>query len=164
MQLILDADGLIKLHRAGVLEILVQSFSCVVPTAVYDEAVTTGRARLYEDADKIDLIIGGLVEPSGSPQTESAPTLGAGEVAVLATATAKGDAIVVSDDRRFLSHLGGAGIPFVTPADMILVLFRRGLLSRDDTMAALELLRPMIRPAAYWESREKIPSEERDEE
>lgn len=37
--LILDADGLIKLNRSGLLELVTQSYESLVPAAVFNEAV-----------------------------------------------------------------------------------------------------------------------------
>ena len=54
MRLLIDADGLIKLNRAGVLSQVTASFACLVPRAVFDEVVTEGKARHYEDATAIE--------------------------------------------------------------------------------------------------------------
>ena len=55
--LILDADALIKLYKAGVLAQVTETFEYVVPRKVYEEAVTLGRVRNHPDADDIDRVI-----------------------------------------------------------------------------------------------------------
>ena len=57
MRFILDADGLIKLNHAGVLERVAETYSCVIPEAVYDEVVTQGKARRYMDAEAIEVAL-----------------------------------------------------------------------------------------------------------
>lgn len=44
---------------------------------------------------------------------------------------------------------------------MLVVLARRGILTRAEARGALERLRPAIRLAAYWEARQDLESEGR---
>ena len=62
MALILDADSLIKLNRVGVLEIVARAFECMIPRAVYQEAVVNARAKGYADAETIDAAINELMQ------------------------------------------------------------------------------------------------------
>jgi hypothetical protein len=79
--------------------------------------------------------------------------LGAGERAILSLITEWPDAVVVSDDRRFLTVLAAQRAAFLTPADMLVVLARRGILTKVEAGDALERLRPAIRTKAYWDAR-----------
>ncbi len=67
--------------------------------------------------------------------------------------------MVVSDDRRFLAVLTAQGTLFLTPADLLVVLALRGILTRGEAREALDHLRPMIRLAAYWDARRDLESE-----
>jgi len=49
-KIVVDAHGLIKLGKAGGLALLLESFEVLIPEAVYEEAVVTGKLELYEDA------------------------------------------------------------------------------------------------------------------
>lgn len=164
MRLLLDADGLIKLHRAGVLNLVAEAFTCTVPEAVFHEVVTRGKERLHQDAEEIERIISEVVEVARTEQEQAEPGLGAGEMAVLVLSVQGQDAIVVSDDRRFLSLLSARGLPFLTPADLLAVLANQKALTRAEAREALEQLRPMIRAAAYWEAREDLEHGGHDEE
>ena len=164
MRLLLDADGLIKLHRAGVLGQMVNAFQCTVPEAVYYEVVTKGKERLHQDAEEIEYILEEEVEVIRTEQAQGETGLGAGETAVLTLAVQDQDAIVVSDDRRFLALLSARGLPFLTPADLLVVLTRRRILTRGEAMKALERLRPMVRALAFWEAREELEQGVYDEE
>jgi len=160
VQLLLDADGLIKLNRAGVLIQLAETHPCVIPGAVYDEVVTRGKVHLYPDADAIEAAVAGRVAVMPVQHGPGEPEfgLGAGERGILDLLPQLDDAFVVSDDRRFLTVLSMRGIAFLTPADMLVVLARQGVLTEAEARAALERLRPAIRTKAYWDARQDLES------
>lgn len=149
-QLLIDADALIKLNKAGILLKVVESFECVVPTAVYDEAVVVGRAFLHEDAEDIEHILEGtvtIVEPIGS--TGLGVSLGRGETAVSQSKSQYPDALVVTDDRRFTSALRLTTDLVVSAAELLTLLARSRVLSLQEALEALERLRPSIRETIY---------------
>ena len=164
MRLLLDADGLIKLHRAGVVGTMVKAFRCTVPEAVYYEVVTRGKERLHQDAEEIEQILGEEAEVVRTEQVYGETGLGTGEMAVLTLAVQHQSAIVVSDDRRFLAILSTRGLPFLTPVDLLVVLARRRILTKGEAKKSLERLRPMVRAAAYWEANEDLEQGVSDEE
>lgn len=166
VRLIFDADGMIKLYRSGILAEVTQVFSCVITSTVLDEVVTKGKARLHQDAEAIGTIISDSVELVATKEYQELELgLGAGESSILDLLDREQDVLVVSDDRRFLSVLSARNIPYLTPANMVLVLAKRSILTEAEAEEALELLRPLIRTAAYWETREELRKEgERDEE
>jgi hypothetical protein len=153
VQLVFDSDGLIKLNRAGVLGKVVEVFTCVIPSAVYREVVSEGKARRYRDAEAIEAILTNRVkiEPSGETVRFDLG-LGSGESGVLYLLPDFPDSVVVSDDRRFLTVLSAQGTPYVTPADLVVALARRGSLSTGDARNALGRLEPAIRTKAYWDA------------
>lgn len=146
---------------------VIRAFSCAIPQTVYDEVVTKGKARLHQDAEAIETILRGMlvVLPVRKHQRPESG-LGAGELGILSLLPQESDAVVVSDDRRFLTLLTAQGTPFLTPADMVVVLARRGILTKAAAWEALDRLRPAIRPAAYWQARQDLESggEKREEE
>jgi hypothetical protein len=56
---------------------------------------------------------------------------------------------ICSDDRRFLARLRTLGIPFLTPAVLLLVLVKRGSLTRQEGSARLQALAPYISADEY---------------
>lgn len=157
VRVFLDADATIKLHRCGVLANLVGAFSCTMPQAVYDEVVTMGKARLHQDADSIERTIRGTVTVLPTVKRhEPALGLGAGELGILDLLAEETDPLVVSDDRRFLTLLTAQRIPFLTPADMLVLLARRGVLNKTEANEALRRLRPLIRSAAYQDASQDL--------
>ena len=157
MRVLIDADATIKLHRSGVLARLVDAFHCVMPQSVYDEIVTQGKERMHQDAETIEATIAGavtIVQTLEHQQPEMG--LGDGELGILDALGKETDPIVVSDDRRFLTLLTMRGIPFLTPADVLVLLSRQNIITRAEAIEALEHLRPLIRIAAYHEAREDL--------
>ena len=160
MLLLIDADGLIKLHRAGVLTVVVSVFSCVIPQTVHHEVVTVGKERLYQDAEAIEWILSDSVSILPvQVQEEPGLGLGAGELGLMSLLNSVRDAVVVSDDRRFLAELRARGVQFLTPAHVVVALARRGVLTGEEAREALDRLRPAIRSAAYWEARQDLEAE-----
>lgn len=47
LKVVLDSDGLIKLAKAGVLDVMVGTWECLVPRAVYVETVERGVQGAY---------------------------------------------------------------------------------------------------------------------
>jgi hypothetical protein len=118
MPLILDADSLIKLNRVGILEWVARAFECVIPLAVYQEAVVNARAKGHADAESIDRIVKELMHIHDRVQAEPSTTfrpLGLGEREVLAIAVqSHGYAVIVSDDLDFLNVVRQTGMRYVT--------------------------------------------------
>ena len=155
---LLDADGAIKLAKAGVLERLAQAARCFIPKAVYQE-VLKGKEGMHEDAFRIEkLVKTGEIQIIPATETKL-EGLGAGERSVLnAFRNRKADA-VISDDTKFLSHLEKERIPFLTPTDAILWLVKRKKISVNKGLEALNQIEPIIRKEAYLKTRQTLRGE-----
>ena len=155
--LILDADGLIKLHRAGVLELLARHYECTIPSAVYQEAVVNAGDK-YPDSQQIDRIIQVSMKVAQSPLDywsywEDIPiNIGAGERQALTLfmgSTSIEPTTIISDDAAFLRLLATHSIPFLSPIDMILTMVKQGVLTQEMAKVALNLVKPMTNPDEY---------------
>jgi predicted nucleic acid-binding protein len=156
---ILDSDGLIKLAKAGVLEVVFTAWSCLIPRAVYGETVERGMRGAYPDAATIrDAVRPRMIRlPVRHPQATrllgSRPGLGQGEREALHLFfAAKADAII-SDDVAFVSTLDRAGLPYLPPALVIVRLARERHLGLDAALQALDKLQPLIRQDVYRAAR-----------
>jgi predicted nucleic acid-binding protein len=154
LRLVVDADGLIKLARAGVIEALVNGLEVSVASQVWCEVVEAGSDRGYDDAaviaglaDRIAVQVPDAVATGMIPH--GAARLGAGERGTLALWYERSADAIVSDDRTFLALLGAHGVPFLTPAALLVLLTDSQLVSTDDARTALERLRPYIREDQY---------------
>lgn len=167
MRLVLDADSLIKLCKAGVLEQVAQAFQCVIPEAVYHEAVVRGKERVYPDAEEIERIVmaaipihhtpTGYLNPMQYTSTSPDPKgeLGPGETAVLALAHQE-ESVIVSDDRQFLSSLRNQHIPFLPTADLIVEMAHQQVISTEQAREALNRMRPLISRGAYQDAIQEL--------
>ncbi len=167
-RIVVDADALIKLGKAGVLATLAEDHEVLIPGAVYEEAVVKGKMELYEDAFTLETvlreegarILATNVERAG--ETES--FLGPGERDALRVYREIGADAILSDDRVFLRFLGESSVPYATPAGMILGFVESGRLSPDAGLAALEKLRKHVRESVYRWAKEEIERRKGDDE
>lgn len=146
--LILDTDGLIKLHRAQVLYLLADRYECAIPSAVYQEAVINALGK-YPDAEQIDQIIQLTIKVVDVEVPSWVPGyIGLGEREVLALFNHDADTII-SDDGYFLRHLTTQSIRFLSPTDLALRMVEQGQLATEDAAAAIDLLKPLIKADVY---------------
>jgi hypothetical protein len=154
---VVDADGLIKLGKSGVLEALVEGHEILVPAAVYEEAVRRGKQELYEDALELERIledrevpaVSARSEPRADRLLEGVTSLGAGERGALHLYFAEVANAVVSNDRVFLNFLGRHSIPSLTLANAVVGLARSGWISPGEGLQALEKLSGYVRAEVY---------------
>ncbi|MBS3792770.1 MAG: hypothetical protein V5A77_05695 [Candidatus Bipolaricaulota bacterium] len=171
-KLILDSDGLIKLQKAGLVKILAERHDCLIPEAVYPETVTKGKKELYEDAFEIEEIVEESIELKKDKKSDKDkqvlssgdPTsLGKGEKQTLRIYfQEKGDAII-SDDRTFLNLLDrnnqkseSEEVPFITPANAIVAMADKGVISNEEAKRGLEQIKYLIRGNSYQRALEKL--------
>ena len=64
-----------------------------------------------------------------------------GEEELIELALHKKCDFIVSDDLRALSNLTKAGIPVIFSTHLLYYLYRKGIISKDDSMIALEKMR-----------------------
>lgn len=144
----MDADCLIKLTNAGGKEPVCRAFAVVIPVGVRREVVDHGGDR--PDAAVVARNIrDGLVVVAVADENRS----GKGEDSALALYAEGGFDGICSDDRRFVAKLRTFGIPYLTPAALIVVLAKRGCLSRDEALARLAALAPLVSADEYTVAR-----------
>jgi predicted nucleic acid-binding protein len=157
MKIVMDTDALIKIVKSSLKELIVSNISIHIPNAVKEESVDEGKAKGYPDAlllernlqlGKIDVvktkrkrkdesIVKGLQLMGG--EGESLKLFQQGEY----------DSIV-SDDQKFLDLIDSLGIPFLTPAAVLLHLYREGVISKAEARKSMSKLRPMISNEEYF--------------
>ena len=169
MRLVCDADGLIKLQKAGLLALLVHHAEVLIGPEVFREAVTEGIARGYPDAVELAQVLHAHRIPPAPPrhphavQIVQGTRLGPGETETLHLYfQARGDAIV-SDDRAFVALLLTHQIPVLTPAAVVVALCEWGLVTIAPARQALERLRPLIRAEQYHAVQADLAAFERKE-
>ena len=146
MKIIMDADCLIKLTKAGLKERVCQAFSICIPSRVKEEVVDNGKAKELPDAVIIDDNIARdlikVIEVQGSKNV-------AGEQDAVALFQAGGFDAIGSDDKQFLRHLKLFSIPYLTPATCIAVMHKQGILRSLDALKSLDELAAHISESEY---------------
>jgi hypothetical protein len=167
MRLVYDADGLIKLQKAGLLQLLVQHAEVLIGPEVFREAVTEGKARGYPDAAALEQVLHMhqlLSAPLRHPhavQVLQGTRLGPGETEALHLYFhARGDAII-SDDRAFVTLLLTHHLPVLTPAAVVVTLCDWELVTVPHARQALARLRPLIRAEQYHAAQTELAAFER---
>ncbi|MEE9230670.1 MAG: hypothetical protein V3U86_08190 [Acidobacteriota bacterium] len=164
VKVVCDADALIKVGKAGFLEVLAAEVELVVGPQVYREAIIEGKSRGYADAYDLEQSVSKLVRvrekaPKSQAQVKRLSTqfaIGAGEREVLNLYLQETADAVLSDDRLFLSALDTLDVPYLTPAAALLWLVEHKSLLRKQALEALEKLRPLIRGEQYTTALEDI--------
>jgi predicted nucleic acid-binding protein len=162
-KIVADADGLIKLGKSGALAALLSVAEVLVPEAVYEESVVTGKQEMYDDAFELEseLREGGakIIQAVENEQAETllagAPSLGSGERAALRVAYESEADAILTDDRAFLGFLAGSGIRVLVPAAIVL-LVERGALSVEGAVEALVRIKGSIRSEVYEAAMEDL--------
>lgn len=146
----MDADCLIKLTKGQAKELACRAFTVVVPERVRREVVEDGAG--HPDAAVVARNIAeGLltVAPGGSVRQK-------GEEAALALFGQGGFDGICSDDRRFVARLRMQGIPYLTPAVLILLLVKTGRLSGREGAARLAAIAPFVSSEEYAVARLRL--------
>lgn len=161
---VLDSDGLIKLIKANIIEVLLKNFSCFISKEVYKEVVIEGKKRLYEDAFTIEsLVKKGMLKVKEVKEDKKAFKilkdvfeLGKGEKSTLYLFfNLKADAII-SDDNAFLNILKANSIPFIIPSDIISRLVELKIIDKESGIKALNAIEYYIRRENYLMAKKVI--------
>lgn len=157
---VLDADGLIKLAKSGLLPDIAIRSRLLVPEEVFQEVVVEGEKKLHEDAFTIDALIQKKAVRVAKTAAVAEEGVSHGEAAVLRLWKETKNSIIVSDDRRFLSELAAANIPFIVPARLIAAFVQQGSISKPKGREALMRIRSIIREDVYQKALDIIGGDE----
>jgi len=143
MNVLMDADCLIKLTKAGLKEAVCTHLSVVIPQVVKREVIDLGKNHPDSMVIK-DNLNKDLLSLSGV-ETQDVK----GEEAALTLFQKGGFDAVLSDDKRFVRGLRALGVPYITPAICIVLLLKQGKINLPDALEKLELLSPFISSDEY---------------
>ena len=146
MKILMDADCLIKLTKAGLKEFISQHEKIAVPETVKREVVDAGKSKGYTDADLVEKNIhNGLIALA----KEAVMNHGKGDQALITTFKQGRYAAIATDDAKLIRFLRGAGIPFILPALLIYAIYRKGLIDQATGLNWLHRLLPFISEEEY---------------
>jgi rRNA-processing protein FCF1 len=146
MDILMDADCLIKLTKAGLKELICKEETIVIPVTVKREVVDAGKSKGYPDADLIEENIRhDLIALAKEVASDHAK----GDQALVALFRRGGYKAVATDDTKLIRILQATGIPFLPPALIIFSICKRGLIDRAKALNLLERLSPFISEEEY---------------
>jgi rRNA-processing protein FCF1 len=143
MNVLMDADCLIKFTKAGIKEAVCTHWSVVIPQVVKREVIDLGKNHPDSMVIK-DNLDRGLLSLSDN-ETQDVK----GEEAALAIFQKGGFDAILCDDKRFVRRLRALGIPYITPAVCIVLLLKQLEIALPDALEKLESLRPFISSDEY---------------
>ncbi len=155
--IVFDSDGLLKIYKAGFLNVVTVGHVCSLPEEVFRETVVAAR-RAHTDEAKVfeELIHSGRLHRRSLARSARAErllglsqALGSGERGALRLFFREKADVIITDDRAFLNVLVRNRVPSMTPASLLIDLRRAGKIAREDAQAAAERLRPYIRRGVY---------------
>lgn len=146
MKILMDADCLIKLTKAGLKEIIGQHEKIVIPGIVKQEVVDAGKVKGYPDADLVERNIQkGLISLAKEVTLNHVE----GDQALIATFKQGRYAAVATDDAKLTRVLRAAGIPFILPALLIYQIYQSGLIDQATGLNSLYRLSAFISEEEY---------------
>jgi len=142
MKIVMDSDVLIKITKTGSKEIIVSLLEVIIPERVHEETVIESKDS--PDARTIQENINeGKIQVSGSPGHDK------GEIEALRLYRSGGFALIASDDKKFLNHLEKFNIPYLTSSSLIVYLFYKKTLTKEDTIKYIDSLKVHISKDQY---------------
>lgn len=146
MKIVMDADCLIKLTRAGLKEKVCAAFHVTIPSLVKEEVVDKGKALNLADAFVVEANIKNerlrVVKVTGGGAS-------VGEQETVVLFQKGGYDGIGSDDKRFVRQLRLFGIPYITPAVFIAAMLRQGDMTLDEAEKSLNSLSEYISDNEY---------------
>ncbi|MCG7849595.1 MAG: hypothetical protein MIO93_10515 [ANME-2 cluster archaeon] len=163
MKVIMDSDSLIKLTKAKAKEIVVKNIEAYIPPLVFDETVKVPKKEGFPDAFLIEenvekgfLTIGKFIYDAQLEEMINELGLGKGESDVFRLYKQGGFDVISSDDSKFLKIIDAFEIPYLTPTALIIYLFNKKVLTKEDAKLYINNLKEMISDEEYYLSIKEV--------
>jgi len=145
MKLLMDADCLIKLTKAGLKELVATHDQIAIPEIVRREVVDAGKDKGLADAALVEKNIQAKRIKIAAGSTPH----GKGDEALIEIFGAGAYDAVATDDRKLIRVLRAADVAFVVPGIILYSLKARGLIRREAALKCLDQLADFISPDEY---------------
>lgn len=159
---IIDADSLIKLTKASIIKKMCKNFNCSITKEVYEEVVTQGKERLYQDAFKIEKLVQNKsikLNKTKPKEMEVRKTLDEGEKSIYLLHKSSKNTMLVSDDNTFLNFLKEEEEKFTTPTRLITLLKSLNIIDSKQALVYLNKMKPYIKSKTYLMVKETLREE-----
>jgi rRNA-processing protein FCF1 len=134
MKILMDADCLIKLTKAGLKEKICQQYEIAIPATIKKEVVDAGRRKGLLDAELVEKNIKkDIIKIVG----KESPTRIKGDLALIEIYKRGRYDAIATDDVKLIRGLRSVGISYILPGLFIYFLYRRNI---TDKVTALNWL------------------------
>ena len=140
MKLLMDADCLIKLTKAGLKGFIGTKYTILIPEAVKREVVDAGKEKRCSDAFAVEKNI----DDNLITIAEFSSDYATGDEALIALFRKEDYDTVATDDRKLIRRLKIGSIPFILPALIIYQLLENKIIKRKTAIEALNKLSEFI--------------------
>ena len=140
MKLLMDADCLIKLTKAGLKELVVLNFDVFIPEPVKSEVVDAGKNKGCSDAIAVEKNI----DSQFIAIIETPVEVVKGDQALIALYEKDVHDAVATDDTRLTNRLKSLNIPYILPGLILYRLLKDGKTDYKTTIRALQKLSEFI--------------------
>ncbi|OGK44698.1 hypothetical protein A3B40_04895 [Candidatus Roizmanbacteria bacterium RIFCSPLOWO2_01_FULL_37_16] len=147
MKIVMDADCLIKITKAGLKEDVCSAFDITIPHLVKEEIVDRGKVKKLPDALVIERNIREKLIQVDKKREQS---IDVGEKEAMALFQNGGYDAIGSDDKRFVKQLRLFNIPYVTPAVFITIMLKQGDIKAAYAEERLLALSEFISESEYF--------------
>ncbi|MEK6951073.1 MAG: hypothetical protein AABX13_05110 [Nanoarchaeota archaeon] len=142
---VLDSSSLILLAKTGLLDLFLAQLkeSPVIPSAVYEEGVKAKRADdaflIKERVKDERILIHQLSDHILSNKLKHDFNLGLGEAEAIALCL-QNKAVLITDDKKAISTCKILGIEFVTVPNIVVELYRRKIIQKQEAEVVVKKL------------------------
>ena len=149
MKLLMDADCLIKLTKAGLKDLVGKKDVIFIPDVVQNEVVDSGKEKGCPDA----FIVEKNIKANVITIAESSSNHTKGDEALIALFRKEDYDAVATDDAKLTRLLRIKSIPFILPALIIYQLLQDNMIDRKSALWALKQLAEFISEDEYSTAR-----------
>jgi rRNA-processing protein FCF1 len=140
MILLMDADCLIKITKAGLKELVCSNISIFIPEVVKKEVVDAGKQKGCLEA----LIVENNIGSDVIKIVESSSKYPNGDEALIGLFKNENYHAVATDDAKLVRQLRVKGIPFILPGLIIYQLMRNHVIKEEQALSELKQLSEFI--------------------
>lgn len=146
MKILMDADCLIKLTKAGLKEEICKRFGVDIPSIVKKEVVDAGKSKGLSDAELVEKNIrNDIIRVTGKESSTHVK----GDQALIEIFKQGQYDLVATDDSKLIRLLKTIGIPYILPGLLIYSLYQTDIINKVTALHWLEKLSDFISEDEY---------------
>src|SRR4030066_1624321 len=142
MKILMDADFLIKLTKAGLKEKICKRFEVDIPSIVKKEVVDAGKSKGLSDAELVEKNIQNdiirVTEKESSAHVK-------GDQALIEVFKQGRYDLIATDDSKLIRLLKTIGIPYILPGLLIYSLYQTDIINKVTALHCLKNISAFLR-------------------